>query len=498
MEKVDLYRGIGELVKYGINKGLIPASEEYYSVNMLLDIYKEDSYEEVTTADEPLEEILRILLDYAIDKGIIEDSVTERDLFDTRLMNAITPRPGTVIEEFGRLYGDSPEAATDWFYEFCKDTDYIRRYRAVKDIRWKHKTEFGELDVTINLAKPEKDPKAIAAALSAGSSSYPKCQLCMQNMGYAGRMNHPARQTHRIIPVMINGENWGFQYSPYGYYNEHCILFNGEHVPMVINENCFRKMFDFIEQFPHYMLGSNADLPIVGGSILTHDHYQGGRYDFAMAKAPVEKEFTISGFDDISAGIVKWPMSVIRLKGKSVERLVEASVRVLNSWRGYTDEEAFIFAETDGAVHNTLNPIVRKNGDEYIIDLILRNNITTTEHPLGVYHPHADLHHIKKENIGIIEAMGLAILPSRLVGELAAVKKAILAGDNLGDNSLTQAHAEWVEGFVHRYDHIDEENIDLIIEDEVGEVFLRVLEDAGVFKRNESGMAAFTRFCNSI
>lgn len=494
----DLFRYIGELVEYGIKTELLPVEEKIYATNLLIDIYNEDSYIECELKDESLEVILKGLLDIAVERGYIDDNTVARDLFDTRLMNTLTPRPAQVISKYQDLFAKSPKLATDWFYKFCKDTDYIRRYRAIKDIRWKTSTEYGELDVTINLAKPEKDPKAIAAAAKAGNSNYPKCQLCVENMGYAGRMNHPARQTHRIMPITINGSSWGFQYSPYGYYNEHCILLNGEHVPMAINEACFKKMFDFIRQYPHYIIGSNADLPIVGGSILAHDHYQGGNYDFAMAKADYEKNFSVKGYEDIEAGIVKWPMSVIRLRGADTKRIVELSTKILNAWRAYSDEEAFIFANTDGVPHNTITPIARKKGDMYEMDLVLRNNITTDEHPMGVYHPHAKLHHIKKENIGLIEVMGLAILPSRLVGELDKVAEGILSGNNLRDDEVTAKHADWVDEFIGKYDDINKDNVMDILKAEVGEVFLHVLEDAGVYKCTEEGRAAFMRFCNSL
>ncbi len=494
----ELCRLIGELAEYGVKTGLIPESERNYAINLLLDIFHEDAYEANETKGEELEDILKGLLDIAVDKGLIEDSIVNRDLFDTRLMNAITPRPGEVIRKYQELFARSPKDATDWFYKFCGDSDYIRRYRAKKDVKWTVDTDFGELDITINLAKPEKDPKAIAAAAKMAQSSYPKCQLCVENMGYAGRLNHPARQTLRIMPITINGSEWGFQYSPYGYYNEHCILLNGEHVPMAINEDCFKKMFDFISQYPHYMIGSNADLPIVGGSILSHDHYQGGNYEFAMAKAPIEKAFKFKGFEDVEAGIVKWPMSVIRLRCADHKRLTQLSAKVLAAWRAYTDEVAFIFAETDGVPHNTITPIARKKGDSFEIDLVLRNNITTDEHPMGVYHPHKQYHHIKKENIGLIEVMGLAILPSRLVSELEAVKNAILNNDDLRASELTASHADWVEEFLPTHPEFNADNAMDIIKEETGKVFLHVLEDAGVYKCTPEGREAFMRFLESV
>ena len=494
----ELCRLIGELAEYGVKTGLIPESERNYAINLLLDIFHEDAYEANETKGEELEDILKGLLDIAVDKGLIEDSIVNRDLFDTRLMNAITPRPGEVIRKYQELFARSPKDATDWFYKFCGDSDYIRRYRAKKDVKWTVDTDFGVLDITINLAKPEKDPKAIAAAAKMAQSSYPKCQLCVENMGYAGRLNHPARQTLRIMPITINGSEWGFQYSPYGYYNEHCILLNGEHVPMAINEDCFKKMFDFISQYPHYMIGSNADLPIVGGSILSHDHYQGGNYEFAMAKAPIEKNFKFKGFEDVEAGIVKWPMSVIRLRCADHKRLTQLSSKMLASWRAYTDEAAFVFAETDGVPHNTITPIARKKGDSFEIDLVLRNNITTDEHPMGVYHPHKQYHHIKKENIGLIEVMGLAILPSRLVSELEAVKNAILNNDDLRASELTASHADWVEEFLPNHPEFNADNAMDIIKEETGKVFLHVLEDAGVYKCTPEGREAFMRFLESV
>ena len=494
----ELCRLIGELAEYGVKTGLIPESERNYAINLLLDIFHEDAYEANETKGEELEDILKGLLDIAVDKGLIEDSIVNRDLFDTRLMNAITPRPGEVIRKYQELFARSPKDATDWFYKFCGDSDYIRRYRAKKDVKWTVDTDFGVLDITINLAKPEKDPKAIAAAAKMAQSSYPKCQLCVENMGYAGRLNHPARQTLRIMPITINGSEWGFQYSPYGYYNEHCILLNGEHVPMAINADCFKKMFDFISQYPHYMIGSNADLPIVGGSILSHDHYQGGNYEFAMAKAPIEKAFKFEGFEDVEAGIVKWPMSVIRLRCADHKRLTQLSSKILAAWRAYTDEAAFVFAETDGVPHNTITPIARKKGDSFEIDLVLRNNITTDEHPMGVYHPHKQYHHIKKENIGLIEVMGLAILPSRPVSELEAVKNAILNNDDLRASELTASHADWVEEFLPTHPEFNADNAMDIIKEETGKVFLHVLEDAGVYKCTPEGREAFMRFLESV
>ena len=416
-----IYEAIKKLICYGLENSLIEKEDVIYTTNALLETLGISEYEEPGENYEnvELEPVLSELLDYACQQGLIEEnSVSYRDLFDTKLMSKLVARPSVIIEKFNRLYEKSPREATDFYYKFSQDTDYIRRYRIRKDVKWTTETEYGTLDVTINLSKPEKDPKAIAAAKNAKQSGYPKCLLCMENEGYAGRLNHPARQNHRIIPVTIQGKQWGFQYSPYVYYNEHCIVFNSKHIPMKIEHDTFCKLFDFVKQFPHYFVGSNADLPIVGGSILSHDHFQGGHYEFAMAKAKVERSFTVAGFEDVEAGIVKWPMSVIRLRGDDTERIIALADRILNAWRGYTDEAAFIYAETNGEPHNTITPIARKRDDKYELDLVLRNNITTEEHPLGVYHPHAELHHIKKENIGLIEVMGLAVLPARLKSEM--------------------------------------------------------------------------------
>lgn len=493
---------IRQLTAYGIKTGLVLKEDEIYTINRLLELFELDELSEPTEdmSEEPdLEMILQRMLDYAYEKGILaENSVVYRDLFDTKIMSVLMPRPSEVIRTFRALYQESPRKATDYYYKLSCDSDYIRRYRIKKDKKWIVSTEYGDLDITINLSKPEKDPKAIAAAKSAKQAGYPKCLLCKENEGYAGRVNHPARQNHRIVPVTIQGDEWGFQYSPYVYYNEHCIAFNGKHVPMKIEHNTFCKLFDFVKQFPHYFVGSNADLPIVGGSILSHDHFQGGNYEFAMAKAPVERSFEVKGFEDIRAGVVKWPMSVIRLSGVDTDRIIALADVILNKWRGYTDEAAFIFAKTDGEPHNTITPIARKRGDHYELDLVLRNNITTEEHPLGVYHPHAKLHHIKKENIGLIEVMGLAVLPSRLKGEMEQLKAAILAGKDLRSDEVLEKHADWTDEFSAKYDKIDEGNMDEIVEKEIGLVFLQVLEDAGVYKRTPEGQEAFNRFIRSL
>ena len=497
-----IQENIAKLVQYGLITGLIEPADKIYTTNRLLELFGLDEpgeQENVSVQVEELETILGEMLDYAYEKGLLEEnSVAYRDLFDTKIMSVLVPRPSEVIRIFHEKYEKSPKEATDYFYKLSQDTDYIRRYRIKKDQKWITQTKYGDLDITINLSKPEKDPKAIAAAKNAKQSGYPKCLLCVENEGYAGRLNHPARQNHRIIPVTINGSQWGFQYSPYVYYAEHCIVFNSRHVPMKIEHDTFCKLFDFVKQFPHYIVGSNADLPIVGGSILSHDHFQGGHYEFPMAKAPVEREFTIRGFEDVKAGIVKWPMSVIRISAKEPERQIALADKILAAWRGYTDEAAFIYAETDGEPHNTITPIARKRGENYELDLVLRNNITTPEHPLGVYHPHAKLHHIKKENIGLIEVMGLAVLPARLKGEMEQLSKAILSGADIRKDEVLEKHADWVEEFLPRYEKVDESNIMDILHKEIGEVFMQVLEDAGVYKRTEEGQAAFERFIKSL
>lgn len=491
---VDTY--IAKLVQYGVESGLIPEEERIYSTNQILEVLKKDDYEGPgeTFSDIDLADTLDHLLEYALETGVMDDGgIVSRDLFDTKLMNCITPRPSQVISEFRKNLAENPQKATDTYYHFSVATNYIRKDRIAKDRRWKAPSRYGDIDITINLSKPEKDPKAIAAAKLAKQSAYPKCQLCMENEGYAGRMNHPARQNHRIIPVTINGGQWGFQYSPYVYYNEHCIVFNGQHVPMKIERATFRKLFDFVKQFPHYFLGSNADLPIVGGSILSHDHFQGGHYTFAMEKAQVEKEFCVPGFEDVTAGIVHWPLSVIRLRGTDDERVIDLADHILKKWRAYTDEDAFIYAETDGEPHNTITPIARMREGQYELDLALRNNITTENCPLGVYHPHAELHHIKKENIGLIEVMGLAVLPARLKAEMDRMAEFILAGKEMRGDDMLDKHADWYETFRDAYT-FTEENAEKILQDEIGKVFVKVLEDAGVYKCTEEGRTAFDRF----
>lgn len=495
-----LFENIKKLVEYGIQTGLTPECERIYTTNLLLEIFKEDNYEdtEIDAENLELEDILKNLLDEAVSRGLIEDSVVYRDLFDTKLMNCLLPRPAQIQREFKEKYDISPEEATKYYYKLSQDSDYIRRYRVKKDMKWTVDSPYGVIDITVNLSKPEKDPKAIAAAKNAKASTYPKCQLCVENEGYAGRVNHPARENHRIMPITINDSQWGFQYSPYVYYNEHCIVFNGQHIPMKIDRAAFIKLFDFVKQFPHYFLGSNADLPIVGGSILSHDHFQGGHYTFAMANAPIEKEVTIPRYEDVEAGIVKWPLSVLRIRHKDEQRLIDLADHVLKNWRSYTDEDAFIFAETDGEPHNTITPIARKIGDIYELDLTLRNNITTEEHPLGLYHPHAQYHNIKKENIGLIEVMGLAVLPARLKNELELLACYIVEGKDIRSNEDIVKHADWVDGFLPKYDSITKENVMDILKEEVGIVFTHVLEDAGVYKCTEEGRNAFMKFIETL
>ena len=466
---MTVYEAVASLVNYGIEKELIKPADAVYSRNLILDVIGSDDYEESEAAQgAELEDILKVLLDFAVKNGVCGDSVTYRDLLDTKIMNCLMPRPSEVIGEFMTRYNNDRVSATDYYYSLSRNSDYIRTYRVKKDMKWITHTPYGDMDITINLSKPEKDPKAIAAAAKAKTASYPKCMLCRENEGYAGRVNHPARENHRIIPIDICGEDWFMQYSPYVYYNEHCIVFNGSHTPMKIDEKAFKKLFAFVKFLPHYFVGSNADLPIVGGSILAHEHFQGGRYDFAMAKADVERELKFDGFDDVSAGVVKWPMTVIRLSDKDSDRICALGGKILSAWRVYTDLDAFIFAQTDGVPHNTITPIARKRGENYELDLVLRNNITTEQYPDGVYHPHPEYHHIKKENIGLIEVMGLAVLPARLKAETALLKDAILSGVDFSNDESIGKHYDWVMNFKKKYDKIDKNNIDDIIKNEIG------------------------------
>ena len=506
---MSIFDNINRLAAYGLKTGLIQEDDLIYVKNQLMAMLGLDGFEtpeqsaalpEVGVSD--LEDILKSILDYAVEKKLTGgDSIVYRDLFDTKLMAVLVDRPSNIRAKFRELYEKSPKEATDWFYKFSQDTDYIRRYRICRDVKWLSKTQYGDMDITINLSKPEKDPKAIAAAKNAKTVGYPSCLLCKENEGYAGRANHPARDNHRIIPLTLAGESWGFQYSPYVYYNEHCIVFNMEHSPMCISRKTFERLLDFVTLFPHYTLGSNADLPIVGGSILTHDHFQGGAYEFPMAKAPILKSIKIKGFEDVEAGIVKWPMSVLRIKSPDKSRLIELADHVLAAWRAYTDEAAFIYAESDGEKHNTLNPIARRRGDLYEMDLVLRNNITTSEHPLGLYHPHAELHHIKKENIGLIEVMGLAILPGRLKTEFKQLAEALLQGKDIRSDEALAKHADWLDELKEKYSSfagLSEDTIIEILKKETGIVFSKVLEHAGVYKCSEEGLAAFERFIAAL
>ncbi|PKM63357.1 MAG: galactose-1-phosphate uridylyltransferase [Firmicutes bacterium HGW-Firmicutes-21] len=495
-----IFDAIAGLTEYGIKNDLFEREDEVYIINSLLTLFKLDEYIKPAQAPEfTLDEILSIMCGYAVDTKLISDNGTvTRDLFDTAVMGILTPRPSEVAAQFYSLWKSAPQSATDYFYKLCKDTNYIRTTRVSKDKKWVTPTEYGELDITINLSKPEKDPRQIEAEKKAPQSGYPKCLLCFENEGYAGRINHPARQNLRIIPITIDGKRWGLQYSPYVYYNEHCIAINKEHIPMNIDRSTFVKLTDFVTLFPHYFIGSNADLPIVGGSILSHDHFQGGRYAFAMEKANIEIPLSFKGYEDVEVGIVKWPMSVIRLSSPNSDRLVDLSDRILKLWRSYSDSDAFIFAESEQGLHNTITPIARRKGDLYEIDLVLRNNITNDENPLGVYHPHADKHHIKKENIGLIEVMGLAVLPARLLEECDILAEYILNDKDIRSDERVGKHADWVERFLVKYDKITDANIEQILQQEIGLVFLGVLEDAGVYKCNNDGRQAFLRFIEFV
>ena len=495
---MDINAYIDSLVSYAVRTGLAMEEDRRVLTNRLLDILRLEDYSGDGRGDcRDLEQILAGILDYACQNGLCEDNITARDIFDTRLMGALTPMPREVIRTFREKYAQSPEAATDWYYRFSCDTDSIRRYRIARDMRWKYQSEYGDMDITINLSKPEKDPRAIAAAKNAPQSGYPKCQLCPENEGYAGRMNHPARANHRIIPIRVAGEDWCLQYSPYVYYNEHCIVFNSRHVPMKIDRSAFGKLLDFVTAFPHYFVGSNADLPIVGGSILSHEHFQGGRYQFAMETAPVENPVTFRGFEDVKAGIVKWPMSVLRLDGEDPDRVADLAEKILNAWRGYSDERVGVIAFSDGEPHNTITPIARRRGKLYELDLVLRCNITTAEHPLGVFHPHADKHHIKKENIGLIEVMGLAVLPSRLKQELTDLARCLAEGKQIADDPVLGKHDAWREELKKKYIFTPENALDILMQ-ETGRVFTEVLEDAGVYKRTEEGQKAFLGFVDYV
>ena len=497
----DINYEINRLLNFAVQNGLITEDDMYYSANLLLDVLKAQEFTMVKVEEKlpTATPILENMLDYMAEKEMFVNTVTQRDLYDTALMNCVMPRPSEVIAKFKADYAVSPEKATENYFALSTASNYIRKDRIDKNVAWKTATEYGDLDITINLSKPEKDPRDIAAAKLVASTTYPKCLLCRENEGFAGHANHPARQNHRIIPMDFHGHQWFLQYSPYTYYNEHCIIFNSEHTPMKISRKSFENLADFLEVLPHYFAGSNADLPIVGGSILSHDHYQGGNYTFAMAKAPIEKEYEFAGFPDVKAGRLKWPMSAIRITSENRQQLIDLAEKILNAWRGYTDESVTIFAETDGEPHNTITPIGRRVGKAYQFDLVLRNNLTTEEHPLGLYHPHAEVHHIKKENIGLIEVMGLAVLPARLKAEMAGIKAALLDDvDSIDDDENLKSHAVWYKEIRAKHADINKDNVDNIIQEEIGKVFMQVLTDAGVYKRNEQGMEAFDKFVASV
>ena len=497
----DINYEINRLLNFAVQNGLITEDDMYYSANLLLDVLKAQEFTMVKVEEKlpTATPILENMLDYMAEKEMFVNTVTQRDLYDTALMNCVMPRPSEVIAKFKADYAVSPEKATENYFALSTASNYIRKDRIDKNVAWKTATEYGDLDITINLSKPEKDPRDIAAAKLVASTTYPKCLLCRENEGFAGHANHPARRNHRIIPMDFHGHQWFLQYSPYTYYNEHCIIFNSEHTPMKISRKSFENLADFLEVLPHYFAGSNADLPIVGGSILSHDHYQGGNYTFAMAKAPIEKEYEFAGFPDVKAGRLKWPMSAIRITSENRQQLIDLAEKILNAWRGYTDESVTIFAETDGEPHNTITPIGRRVGKAYQFDLVLRNNLTTEEHPLGLYHPHAEVHHIKKENIGLIEVMGLAVLPARLKAEMAGIKAALLDDvDSIDDDENLKSHAVWYKEIRAKHTDINKDNVDNIIQEEIGKVFMQVLTDAGVYKRNEQGMEAFDKFVASV
>ncbi len=490
---------VRDLIGYAEKNGLADPRDRVYFENRLAEKLHITAFDTVGDANErPLDEMLGELCDYAIANGVIEDNgVTGRDLFDTELMGILTPLPSRVIDEFDRLYKQSPVDATNYYYRIARASDYIRTYRVARDLKWTYDGKYGTIDITINLSKPEKDPKAIAAAKLQKQTGYPKCALCRENEGFAGSLTQAGRASHRLIPLMLDGKQWYLQYSPYVYYNEHCIVLSGEHTPMKIDRSTFVKQLDFVTWLPHYFLGSNADLPIVGGSILTHDHMQGGHYTFAMERAGIAIPLSFDGYSDITAGIVKWPMSVIRLTSANKKHLVDLADKILLAWRNYTDENAVIYAETDGEKHNTITPIARRRNGDFELDLVLRNNLTTPEHPLGLYHPHADKHNIKKENIGLIEVMGLAVLPARLKNEMHILADTLIARKNPADDERIAKHADWVKRFADRYT-FTKENTDAILKQEIGRTFEAVLEDAGVYKCTKDGQTAFLRFLSTV
>ena len=496
-----IYKAIDRLIGYGLKKGLLEKEDIDYTRNRLLYTLCLPSYEgngEVVECKEELVCILSDIIQYALDTGLVSDSITEQDLFDTKVMDCILGRPSEIVRKFDELLKKSPKEATDWYYDFSKATNYIREDRIVKDVKWQADSPYGKLDITINLSKPEKDPKAIAAAKKLVQTGYPKCLLCRENEGFAGDMNKPARENHRLIPLTLSGENYFLQYSPYVYYNEHCIILNERHVPMKIDRAVFLKILEFTEKFPHYMAGSNADLPIVGGSILTHDHFQGGNYEFPMARAGLREEVRFKGYEDIKAGVVDWPMSVIRLTGKDYKKIAELADKILGIWRGYSDEAVDVLAESDGEPHNTITPIARRRGDDFEIDLVLRNNRTTVEYPLGIFHPHDKLHHIKKENIGLIEVMGLAVLPGRLKSEMDSLRTALLEGKDIRNDEVLGKHADWVDEFMAKHKDFNKDNAKEIIRQEIGLVFSEVLTDAGVYKDDEKGRKGILRFIERV
>ncbi|WP_099205509.1 UDP-glucose--hexose-1-phosphate uridylyltransferase [Scatolibacter rhodanostii] len=494
---------IDRLVNYGLQKGLITEHDKAYTLNRLLALLQSKDYEPSPFEGEELRypaEILEAICAYALESGILTDDTQDaKDLFDTEVMNCLMPRPSEVIAKFEQLYADDKQAATDYYYNLSRNSNYIRVDRVEKDKKWTVATEYGELIITINLSKPEKDPKAIAAAKNAPQSGYPKCALCRENEGFMGSANQAARATHRLIPVDLRGNQWFLQYSPYVYYNEHCILLSGKHEPMKVTRDSMANLLEFEMKFPHYFVGSNADLPIVGGSILTHDHFQGGNYEFPMAKAPVKEKVVFKSFEDVEAGLVDWAMSVIRLKSTNKERLLDLAGKILNSWRGYSDESVGIFAFTDETPHNTITPIARRRGESFELDLVLRNNRTSEEHPLGIFHPHAEYHHIKKENIGLIEVMGLAILPPRLLSEMSELKAALLQpeeADEIMQTEEMKKHQKWYKQLSDK--QISADKLDEEIQNSIGQIFKKILENAGVYKTDEIGKAAFRRFCEQV
>ena len=502
MEKTNTNVEISRLLEYGLQRGLIALEDKAYAANRMLallglrEFEPQPVEEELHTPVEPLERLCQ----FAAEAGLIDpDTRDGRDQFDTELMNCLMPRPSQVVREFYSLYEKDKQAATDYYYQLARSSNYIRVNRIEKDRMWTAPTPYGDLVITINLSKPEKDPKAIAAAKNAPQSGYPKCALCRENEGYLGSANQAARGNHRLIPLELGGEPWFLQYSPYVYYNEHCIVLSHEHRPMKVSRQSISRLLEFVTFLPHYFVGSNADLPIVGGSILTHDHFQGGRYEFPMAKAPIREKVCFPGFEDVEAGIVHWPMSVIRLRGKEAQRLVDLADKILTAWREYSDESAEILAYTEGTPHNTITPIARRRGEDYELDLVLRNNRTTPEHPLGLFHPHAEYHHIKKENIGLIEVMGLAILPPRLLTETGLLEQALkdpAQAQEIMARPEMEKHQAWYEEL--KAAGAGEGDTQRAIQESIGVIFGKILGNAGVYKDTEEGREAFRRFCSSL